>query len=47
MEEELYRQLHEDCGKKLIYKMAQERDEDSKGHKNWISNQRQEWEASH
>ena len=26
--------------------MAQERDEDSKGCKNWISNQRQEWEAS-
>ena len=30
MEEELYRKLDEDCGKKLIYKMAQESDEDSK-----------------
>ena len=29
MEEELYRKLYEDCGKKLVYKMAQERDEDS------------------
>ena len=47
MEEELYRQLDEDYGKKLINKMAHERDEDSKGRKNWISNQRQEWEASH
>ena len=31
MEEELYRQLDEDYGKKLINKMAHERDEDSKG----------------
>ena len=30
MEEELYRELDEDCGKKLIYKMTQESDEDSK-----------------
>ena len=30
MEKELYRKLDKDCGKKLIYKMAQERDEDSK-----------------
>ena len=30
MEEELHRKLSEDCGKKLIYKMAQERDEDMK-----------------
>ena len=30
MEEELFRKLDEDCRKKLIYKMAQERDEDSK-----------------
>ena len=29
MEEELYRKLDQDCGKKLIYKMAQERDEDN------------------
>ncbi|KAI0235525.1 SID1 transmembrane family member 2 [Lamellibrachia satsuma] len=29
MEEELYRKLYEDCRKKLVYKMAQERDEDS------------------
>ena len=29
MEEELYRKLDEDCGKKLIYKMAQERGEES------------------
>ena len=43
MKEELYRKLDEDCRKKLIYKMALERDED----KNWISNQIQEWEASH
>ena len=40
MEEELYRKLDKDCRKKLIYKMAHERDEDSKGRKNWISNQR-------
>ena len=40
MEEELHRQVDEDCGKKLIYKMTQERDEDSKGCKNWISNRR-------
>ena len=32
-EEELYRKLDEDCGKKLIYKMTQERDEDSEGRK--------------
>ena len=31
MEEELYRQSDEVCGKNLIYKMAQKRDEDSKG----------------
>ena len=31
MEEELYRQLGDDNGKKLIYKKARERDEDSKG----------------
>ena len=30
VEEELYRKLDEDCGKKMIYKMAQERDEASK-----------------
>ena len=30
MEQELYRELDEDCGKKLIYKMARERNEDSK-----------------
>ena len=30
MEEELYRKLDEECRKKLIYKTAQERDEDSK-----------------
>ena len=30
MEEELYKTLDEDCGKTLILKMAQERDEDSK-----------------
>ena len=30
MEEDLYRQIDEDYGKKLICKMAQERDEDSK-----------------
>ena len=30
MEEELHRKLNEDCGKKLIYEMARERDEDSK-----------------
>ena len=37
MEEELYRKLDEGCGKKLIYKMARKRDEDSKGYKNWIT----------
>ena len=30
IKEELYRKLDEDCGRKLTYKMAQERDEDSK-----------------
>ena len=30
MEEELCRKLDEDSGKKIIYKMAHERDEDSK-----------------
>ena len=30
IEEELYTQLDEDCGKKLVNKIAQERDDDSK-----------------
>ena len=30
MEQELYRELDEDYGKKLIYKMARERNKDSK-----------------
>ena len=29
MEEELYRNLDDNCGKKVIYKMTQETDEDS------------------
>ena len=29
MEQELHRKLDEDCGKKLIYRMARESDEDS------------------